>query len=225
MSAARLRHPLLDAVGVRHGFGLRDLPSPREVVQPRQVHGICVALAKAGRSDPAEADAIVSADPLVPVGIVTADCVPVLAASAEGAVVVAIHAGWQGLAAGVVEKGMAALRHASVAPFNPVAVIGPHIGPCCYEVDEPVVGPLRSRFGGFVDSALRLVAPQRPGHWLLDLGFLVALELERAGVRAPNRGRIPEGCTFCHPSRFHSYRREGDRAGRLLHYVQPKRGS
>ncbi len=222
MKGADLRHPLLDALGVRHGFGLRDVPPPPDVVRPRQVHGITVAIGMEGSARPGEADAIVSSEPSCPVGVVTADCVPVLAASAGGAAVAAIHAGWRGLAAGVVEQGIAALRRAAGADFAPAAVIGPHIGPCCYEVDEPVLGPLRERFRDSIDAASRPVGPERPGHWMLDLGFLVALELERAGVPESNRGRIRDGCTFCNPQRFHSYRRDGDRAGRLLHHIQPR---
>jgi len=216
-----LGHPLLEGVGVFHGFGRRDAPPPDGVVRPNQVHGIAVAVAKQGRADPVEADAIVSTDFAHPVGVVTADCVPVLAATADGSVVVAIHAGWRGLAAGIVGRGLDALRQAARAESEPVAVMGPHIGPCCYEVDEPVLGPLRSRFGASVEAATRLVGPSRPGHWLLDLGDLVALDLERAGVARERQGRIPESCTFCNPE-FHSHRRDGARAGRLLHYVQSK---
>lgn len=222
MNRADLRHPLLGALGVRHGFGLRDVPPPADVVRPLQVHGIAVARTKDGSAEPGEADVIISSDTSCPVGVVTADCVPVLVASADGGAVAAIHAGWRGLAAGVVESGITALRRVAGAELALVAVMGPHIGPCCYEVDEPVLGPLRERFGDSVDAAARPVGPARPGHWMLDLGFLVALDLARAGVAEPNRGRIRDGCTFCNPQWFHSYRRDGDRAGRLLHYVQPR---
>ena len=141
MNRADLSHPLLGVLGVRHGFGLRDVPQPADVVCPRQVHGITVARTKDGSAEPCEADAIVSSDTSCPVGVVTADCVPVLAASADGGAVAAIHAGWRGLAAGVVERGIAALRRAAGAELALAAVMGPHIGPCCYEVDEPVLPP------------------------------------------------------------------------------------
>jgi len=225
MSAAGLRHPLLDSLGVRHGFGLRDLPPPADVVRPRQVHGIRVAVERDGSAEPDEADAIVSTDASRPVGIVTADCVPVLAASRNGETVAAIHAGWRGLAAGVVERGIDALRRAAGAGSAPVAVLGPYIGLCCYEVDELVLDPLRARFGDALDAATGPAGPQRHGRRMLDLGLLVALDLERAGIPASNQGRILEACTFCNPQQFHSYRRDAERAGRLLHYVQPKGGS
>ena len=220
-SPGSLGHPLLERVGVFHGFGRRDARPLEAVVRPSQVHGVAVAVAKQGRAEPAEADAIVSTDATCPVGVVTADCVPVLAASADGSAVVAIHAGWRGLAAGIVGQGLDALRHVARVESDLVAVIGPHIGPCCYEVDEPVLGPLRSRFGSSVEVATRRVGQLRPGHWMLDLGHLVAVDLERAGVPARSYGRFQDSCTFCNPE-FHSHRRDGARAGRLLHYVQSK---
>lgn len=216
MSDGDLRHLLLDSVGVRHGFGLRDGTAPAGVVRPVQVHGASVVTPRNG---PGEADAIVSTDTGFPVGIVTADCVPVLAATGDGRAVAAVHAGWRGLAAGVVANGMTALRRAGGGGSTLAAVIGPHIGLCCYEVDEPVLGPLRARFGDAVDDAVRPSA-DRPGHWMIDLGFLVDLDLERAGVSEQQRGRIQGACTFCDPGRFHSYRRDGEQAGRLLHFIQ-----
>lgn len=214
-----MRHEILDDAGVRHGFGTRDASPPPRVIRPRQVHGVQVAGIRSGEAHPAEADAIVSAAADFPVGIVTADCVPVLAAARDGSAVVAIHAGWRGLAAGVVEAGLAALRSHATAGSPLVAVVGPCIGACCYEVDAPVVEPLRERFGPELDAATRSAGP---GHWMLDLGTLVLAELGRSGVAAPDRARLPAACTRCDPRRFHSYRRDGAAAGRLLHWVQAR---
>jgi YfiH family protein len=221
--AGPLVHSLLRAAGIDHGFGVRDGAPPAGLVVPRQVHGVAVAEVVAGRAEPGEADAILSMDPEIPVGIVTADCVPVLAACRSGAAVVAIHAGWRGLAAGVVEAGVAALT-SRVAPGEElIAVIGPHIGQCCYEVDEPVLGPLRDRFGGELDRSLE---PSRsPGRFMLELARLVDLALERSGLPASNRGLLRDVCTFCSPSRFPSYRRDGDLAGRIVHHIRPRRSS
>ena len=99
-------------------------------------------------------------------------------------------------------------------------MIGPRIGPCCYEVDSPVTGALRERFGKGVDQA---GYPSRPGHVFLDLGRLVAEALARGGVAPEDLAAIDDACTACDPARFHSYRRDGDSAGRLLHYIVPKR--
>jgi len=214
-----IRHPLLSAVGPDHGFGTRSASAPEGLARPRQVHGIAVArVAADGRLDVEEADAAVSARPGVGLAIVTADCVPILLATASGTAVAAIHAGWRGLAAGVVERGLAALGECAEEGDRIVAVIGPRIGPCCYEVDRPVMDPLRRRFGAELDRASSV---SRPGHFFLDLGRLVAQALRRGGLRSEDLALLSGACTACEPARFHSHRRDGESAGRLLHYIVP----
>ena len=219
MSVADLRHPLLDAAGVAHAFGVRGAREPAPLVRPKQVHGTVVARVVGGASAPHEADAIVSTLPDVAVGVVTADCMPLLVASADGRVVAAIHAGWRGLAAGVIGAGIASLR-ATAPGARFVAAIGPCIRACCYEIDGPVVDALATRFGEALDAAL---APSRPGHHRLDLVALARLDLARAGLAADAIGALDDACTHCDPARFHSYRREGKGAGRLLHHVAARR--
>jgi len=157
-----------------------------------------------------------------PVGILTADCVPVLAASESGAAVAAIHAGWRGLAAGVLEAGIAALREAAGAGEELIAVVGPHVGACCYEVDRPVIEPLVDRFGRpAVEAATAASGPGRPGHWQLDLGMLAREDLQRAGVAPARCSRVHVECTCCDPRGFASYRRDGAAATRMLHCIAP----
>jgi YfiH family protein len=217
-----LRDPLLEARGVRHGFGTRTAAEPLEVARPRQVHGaLAVDALLCLREARPEADAVVSVRAGLPVGVVTADCVPVLVASRSGTAVAAIHGGWRGLAAGVVEAGVAALVQASgAAAAELVAAIGPHAGPCCYEVDAPVLEALAARFGKELDRALR--PSPRPGRAMLDLASVTALSLARAGLAAPAVGRAAAVCTVCDPVRFHSYRRDGERAGRLFHVIEAR---
>jgi len=159
-----LRHELLDAVGVEHGFGVRGLAPPPGLRRPQQVHGNRVAQAAGcvGAAAP-RADAVVSALPGVPVGVVTADCVPILVATDAGTAVAAIHAGWRGLACGVVAAAIEALRAESGGAVRLVAAIGPHIGACCYEVDEPVLEALAPTFGGDLAAALRRRGRVTPG--------------------------------------------------------------
>jgi len=212
-----LRHPLLDAVGVEHGFGVRGLAPPAGLRRPQQVHGARVAQAAGcvGAAAP-RADAVVSALPGVPVGVVTADCVPILVATDAGRAVAAIHAGWRGMASGVVAAAIEALRAESGGAVDLVAAIGPHIGACCYEVDDPVLEALAPTFGRDLAAALR---PARPGHAWLDLGRLARTALLRAGLAPAALGVLPRACTRCDPVRFHSYRREGASAGRLHHFI------
>ncbi len=209
--------------GVRHGFGTRDAPAPAGLVRPQQVHGATSARVVAGRAAPAEADAIACAEPGLAVGVVTADCVPILVTAAEGGAVAAIHAGWRGLAAGVVEAGVRALEALDCGPAT-AAAIGPHIGPCCYEVDEPVLAALAR-----APELAAAARPGRPGHAWLDLGRLVRAGLLQRGL-APDAVEMVGGCTRCEVDRFHSYRRDGRQAGRLVHFaaaarVRPARGA
>jgi YfiH family protein len=214
-----LVEPGLVASAPCHGFGLRGTPEPAGLARPRQVHGAAVARAAdcLKRGERPAADVVVAATPGVPVGVLTADCVPLLLASRAGNAVAAVHAGWRGLAAGVVAAGVEALASAAgVGPEQLLAAIGPHIGPCCYEVDDAVLDALAARHEQALERALR---PARAGHAMLDLGALVGEALERAGVPQPAVGRAAASCTCCDSRRFHSYRRDGIRAGRLVHFI------
>jgi len=219
MSPEPLVHRLLEDRGVRHGFGVRGWPGPRGHVRPRQVHGTGVAVpGDGGRLSPAEADAVLSAAGGPPVAVVTADCVPILVATEGGRHVAAIHAGWRGLAAGVIEAAVRGLEHRGVAPGALVAVIGPHARVCCYEVDAPV----RSAFERWSEPASRRAfRDRRPGHWMLDLASLAEIALARAGLDPAGIGQIENACTVCGGDRFESYRRDGGRAGRMVHAVTP----
>lgn len=153
--------------------------------------------------------------PGVPVGVVTADCVPVLVTTRSGHAVAAIHAGWRGLAAGVIEAGLEAFR-AAVGDSEILAAIGPRVGPCCYEVDAPVIDALRHHDP---DSLAAATAPSRRGHAWLDLGAIAEAALRRGGVAALEVQ--DDVCTACDTGRFYSVRAEGPNTGRLLHWVCP----
>ncbi|MDH3687703.1 MAG: polyphenol oxidase family protein [Myxococcales bacterium] len=211
-----LQHALLDAAGVEHGFGTRTSPPPDSVERPRQVHGAVVAEARANRVCPEEADAVWTDEPRLAVGIVTADCVPILVAESGGARVAAIHAGWRGLAAGVVTAALTELLRRGAASGDLVAAVGPCVGGCCYEVDEPVLRALGRSFGDELGEAC---CPTRPGHARVDLGALAVAELSRI-LPQERVGLVENACTQCDPVRFHSYRRDGRASGRLLHWVR-----
>ena len=220
MNARPLQDAALERRGIAHGFGVRGAPAPPGLLRPRQVHGAVVVAAEACLPPgPApEADAVVACAPGLSVGVVTADCVPVLLVAAGGAAVAAVHAGWRGLARGVIGAGVAAVaRAAGAEPREVVAAIGPHIGPCCYEVDAPVLDALALALGREATSSWRAV---REGHAMLDLGRAVRLALARAGVPEAAIGDDAARCTACDRERFHSYRRDGPRAGRLVHFVE-----
>jgi YfiH family protein len=213
-----IRHALLSSIGVDHGFGQRGTASLADLHCPRQVHGVAVATAQqcAGKNSPPEADAVVSDEIGVRIGVVTADCLPILIAGERGRVVVAVHAGWRGLAGGVISAGLAALRERLEKSEHVVAVIGPHIGQCCFEVDEPVLDAFAERFSETLPRALRKT---RPGHAQLDLGLLAREALRVEGVESDSIGFSEGLCTACDAERFHSYRRDGPDTGRLVHFI------
>jgi polyphenol oxidase len=215
-----LVHPLFLERAIVHGFGVRGAVGPSDLVRPRQVHGCTVAVADArGAAIPAEADAIIACRPDLAVGILTADCVPILIAAEGGDCVAAIHGGWRGIAKGVVSATVSRLGAMGVPPEALWVVIGPHIGPCCYEVDEPVVSAMRAAFGQDLKRAL---GPSAPARWKLALGKLVRMELRRLGIPPGRVGELPNSCTCCGEAQFFSYRREGEAAGRLVHFIRTK---
>ncbi|MCH7867128.1 MAG: polyphenol oxidase family protein [Myxococcales bacterium] len=213
-----IRHPLLESIGVAHGFGTRDSVAPVGTLRPIQVHGAdVIQVDTESRFVESEADVIVCSRPATSVAVVTADCIPILACGESGGGVAAIHAGWRGLAKGVVEAGIEALRGNAATGERIYAVIGPHIGRCCYEVDEPVLDAMAARFGADVVS--RASSATRPGHARLSLAALAEASLHRAGVGAGCYERLADSCTACETDRFHSFRRQGEGAGRMLHFI------
>jgi polyphenol oxidase len=183
---------------------------PADPVWLAQVHGaaICDADAASVRagSEPPAADAAVARTAGIVCAVQCADCLPVLFTDREGSVVAAAHAGWRGLAAGVLEGTLSAMR---VPPAEVYAWLGPAIGPHAFEVGSDV---LAAHCAGDPGAAA-CFAPQRPGKWLADLFALARRRLQRAGVVAIHGGGR---CTVSEPATFHSYRRDGAAgAGRM----------
>jgi purine-nucleoside/S-methyl-5'-thioadenosine phosphorylase / adenosine deaminase len=178
----------------------------------RQVHGARV-LTAAGPSAPRqEADAVISARPGVAACVAVADCVPVLLAAPEGRAVAAVHAGWRGTEALAAAEGAAALAAAAgVAAGRLRAVIGPSIGPCCYQVSEELARRFAAAFGAGV-------VRRGPAGPHLDLWAANLAGLRRAGVE---RVEVLARCTACERERFFSHRRDGGRTGRMVAFAAP----
>lgn len=191
----------LQAVGV-------ELP----VSTARQVHGVRVveaALLGAPRED---ADGVITAGRGLAVGVITADCVPALLLAERRGVVAAVHAGWRGAAAGVLESALA-LLHArfGVAAGEVDVALGPAIGPCCYRVGAEVQAAFTARTGSLTASAWTPAG----GRLLLDLRRAARLLLEAAGVHLVE---TVGPCTAC-TTDLASYRRDGGDAGRQLSFI------
>lgn len=172
----------------------------------KQVHGVrCVDAAGAWHG--AEADASFSRSPAVACTVLTADCLPLLFCDTAGTVVAAAHAGWRGLAAGVLEATVAAM---AVPSSGIMAWLGPAIGPEAFEVG----GEVRDVF--LAEDAAAVAAFRPHGNkWLCDLYALARLRLARLGVTRVHGG---DWCTYGDRDRFFSYRRDGT-TGRMATLV------
>lgn len=171
---------------------------PAEPVWLRQVHGT-LAVDAAKTPNPVEADAAWTERPAVVCAVMTADCLPLLVCDRHGRRVAAIHAGWRGLAGGVVEATVAAM---GVASTELLVWLGPAIGPGAFEVG----GEVRAAFVADDAAAADAFAPTAGDKWLADLYALARCRLRRLGVTQVFGG---ERCTFSEPDTFFSYRRDG----------------
>ena len=173
----------------------------------QQVHGAAVVVARRFEQPP-EADAAISRSPGNICVVRTADCLPVLLCASDGTEVAAVHAGWRGLAAGVIEATIARMRH---APDDLLVWLGPAISQAAFEVGDEV----RASFvGQESDDARHFVANSR-GRWQADLYALASSRLRRLGVVSITGGGF---CTFTERERFFSYRRNPD-CGRMVSFV------
>ncbi len=199
-------------------------PRPPVVVSVEQVHGtdILVLDRGVGRAEafPGNWDAIVTDQVGVLVTVRTADCVPVLIHEPVRRVVAAVHAGWRGAVAGIIPKTLALMhRQFGSDPSSLCIAIGPSVGPCCYEVDAPVLNRLKQNFSDW-RSVVRGTGPDTG---MLDLGELVRRQALLQGVR-PGGIRTVRVCTACHPDLFYSYRREGTVNGTMVSGIMLTRG-
>ncbi len=189
----------LEVLGLIHGFGERSSTYPEGIRTAKQIHSDLIQDAGGPLG---EGDALVSNQHGVLIGVRTADCVPVLIVDPTTHALAVIHAGWRGTARGIAA---ATVRDISIRwgidPRNIRAAIGPAIGVCCYEVGPEVA----RHFGIATDQVVHL-----------DLAGINEMQLRLAGVN--NIWKSGE-CTFCTADRFYSYRRERDRAGRMLSFI------
>jgi YfiH family protein len=179
------------------------------VVSVKQVHGTDALILdrplEAGGTFAGGWDALMTNQSGVLLTIRTADCVPVLVHDPLRRVVAAVHAGWRGTVAGIVPKTLSLMRHRfGSEPASLQIGIGPSVGPCCYEVDEPVLERLRA---GFPDWRLVIRETGR-NRAMLDLRELVRRQAQSVGVEREHI-RTVRVCTACHPDLFYSYRRDG----------------
>jgi len=196
----------LGAVAANRASLVTALGLPAEPLWLRQVHGTDVAEGVAAEGEEPVADAAVARGPGQVLAILTADCLPVLFVSADGQTIGAAHAGWRGLAAGVLENTVNAMGAEGVQAW-----LGPAIGGGSYEVGDEV----REAFVSHDAGAAEAFTATRPGHWLCDLYVLARRRLAAAGVTRVSGGGFD---TFT-DHRLYSYRRDGAQSGRFASLI------
>lgn len=198
------------------GLGLGAAP----LATARQVHGDRAVRVDAPPERPPRTDGLVTATPGLVVGVLTADCAPVLLADPEAGVVAAAHAGWRGAAGGILEAVVAAMVESGATAARIRAAIGPCIGPDSYEVAADMRAAVLRRDPG---AKARFRAGARPGRWLFDLPGYAADRLAAAGA---GHVEATGGDTLA-DARFFSYRRARRRGdadyGRCLSAIALRR--
>ncbi len=197
---------------MKKAIGVHDL----RIVTMKQVHADRIIdvhdriLKEAG-----EADGLATEEKDLFLGVLTADCVPILFVAPGRGIVAAVHAGWRGTLAGIAPKMVRHLNNRySLKPESLQAALGPAIGPCCYEIGSNVSAPLSQRWGSLAENSIEV----RDNKTFLDLKKLNMLLLYDSGV--PNEKIFRVGpCTRCACEDFFSYRRERAETGRQISFI------
>jgi len=206
--------------GNRSSFARTFDLSPGQLLTVKQVHGDDLLLIDEHNADLShflslEVDAILTNQPGIMIGVLIADCFPVLLWDTDKKVIATVHVGWQGAAKGILGKVVTAMiKNFSVSANQVRAAIGPGIGAHKYEIDRPVRDAFRQGSGFWNEIS----AETRLGHWQLDIAKSCRLQLREAGLEEKNIETAKE-CTCCHPELFFSFRRDQGQTGRQIGFL------
>lgn len=194
---------------------------PHLLLTVQQVHGSDILLIDEPNPDLShflgvECDAVITDRPGIMIGILVADCFPVLLFDPARRVAATVHVGWRGAAAGLLGKAVKAMQNSfGCRPEQIAAAIGPGIGAHRYEVDRPVRDAFRLGAGDWEKIAEEVAL----GKWHLDLKLSCQLQLEAAGLD-PAHLEVAAECTCCHKELFFSYRRDSGKTGRQIGFIK-----
>lgn len=180
----------------------------------KHVHGTRVWVVGDPAPDPPEFDVLVTDKPGYTLGAFAADCVPIVLADPVRRVVAAAHAGWRGTVAGVMRNAVRTMaERLGSRPSDILVVLGPSIGPCCFEVGPEVVAAFASALPGV--RGLVVPGPEKPH---VDLRVATRAILEQEGVHGEHVDDQPP-CTRCNPDKFFSFRRDGQEGGVHMGFI------
>ncbi len=194
---------------------------PHRLLTVKQVHGKDILLIDEENPDLShflnlEVDAIVTNQPNIIIGVLTADCYPILLWHPTLNIIAAVHVGWRGAANGIIEKTVKTIcNNFSCQAEELFAAIGPGIAAHKFEVDRPVRDAFRNGTGFWNQIAEEVSL----GHWKLDLKLSCQLQLEQLGLPV-SQIESTEECTCCHPELFFSYRRDNGKTGRQIGFIK-----
>lgn len=208
---------------IPHGFLAKGIAPPPLTNHIRQIHGTrIVAMEHPGTgldlAPTIEADGMVTGVRGVGLTIKTADCLPVLLADKAGQLVMAVHAGWRGLTAGILAEAVATFKGAGVLSSDVLVAIGPSVSQPAYEVGIDVVEALQQKTLGLTSEQVGFSLAKSLGtKWFADVAVAGAFHLTNLGIR-PESLTVVRLCTRLNPT-WASYRRDGANAGRNLSWI------
>ncbi len=208
--------PLLSQIPyLSHSFGtLGDSQTPKSLVVSKQVHGTEIFFAKGISKDLDGFDVLMTDQKNMAVAVRTADCLPVLMVDPTRGLIAAVHAGWKGTFQWISHKAVKKFVSLGSEPTNIVVALGPCMKGECYEIEEDVASSFDREFPGW--PILRRKSETK---WLLDITEANRLQLVAAGL-VPEKIDHINLCTHCRQDLFYSFRREGEKAGRMVNFIQ-----
>ncbi|MGH7828177.1 MAG: peptidoglycan editing factor PgeF [Candidatus Binatia bacterium] len=197
---------------MKRAVGIHDA----RIITMKQVHGDHIAeVQDKSVKEVGEADGMVTGTTEAYLGVLTADCVPILFVAPEGKIVAAVHAGWRGTLAKIGAKMVRRFEQGyGIAPDQIETALGPSIGACCYEIKEDVSDRLIEKLGDIAGASVE----RREGKTFLDLKGLNRAVLQHAGIPSTKIFDIGP-CTCCARDDFFSYRRERNETGRQISFI------
>ncbi len=201
---------------IRHGFGERGDTPPAGIVMLRQTHGTDILMVETGReSGEAGFDIVITRQPHIPIGIKTADCQSLLAVDPEAKIIAAIHAGWKGTLQRATEVAIRRMVSLGAKPERLCVALGPSMLRSCYEVERDVAAQFQKEFHDWPD----ILEKKTDVKWRLDVALANRRQLLRMGISPQNIEHL-ERCTHCYSDRFESFRRDGEKSGRMVSWIR-----
>jgi YfiH family protein len=201
--------------GIAHGFGTISDPRPADAVTVKQVHGVAILEPETVLNrEPEGYDTVLTDRPGIAVAVKTADCQPILIVEPAKKIVAAVHAGWKGTLLRTTQAAIRRIEEKGGKAENLVCALGPNMAGRCFEVEADVAHDFEREFPGW--PILKKVSETK---WLLDVAEANHLQLKESGV-ADARMDLIDLCTHCRPDLFWSYRRDGEKAGRMVSFIR-----